>query len=250
MTFLLSEINHRGVIMASDSSERYRDLGGKERFREVEKTLYFGPLNIGVSTWGDAEVDSVGINQWLKCSIREFLKLKRVNTNRALAAVTTFLSEKLNRECHINGRNHMGLHIAGYNSDKKGVSPGICHVFIEPGFTKFDNQHTLLELPKHIPAYHLRNGIYEEFAIMWPSLSGLDESFRSLMASKYQSLTKPLSDPVAVRAEWLGNWVKQMCLVFKITGLPEYIGKTVKVLTFDQQGNVRKFRLGKFEPVP
>ena len=49
MTFVLSEISRLGVIMGSDSSETRTD-GASEDFVEVEKTLYFPTLNIGVST--------------------------------------------------------------------------------------------------------------------------------------------------------------------------------------------------------
>jgi hypothetical protein len=250
MTFLLSEINHDGVIMASDSSESIPKPSGEVDFAEIDKTLYFKELNIGISMWGKSWLGSHNVNEWLKDKIQEFVFTKSTGPNQALAEITNFLADKLNKECKIDGTNDMGFHIAGYNSDNEGASPGICHVFIQPGFPKFHNQHIQLELPKDIPACHLRNGMYKEFSVMWPALSGLDESFRSQVSSKYKSLIKPHPDPVAVRAEWLGSWVKQMCLVFKTAGLPEYIGKTVKVLTFNQKGNVRKFQLGKMKEVP
>ena len=63
MTFILSEINHEGILMASDSSETRKDTKtGVETFHKAIKTLYFSALNIGISTWGDANVGTEGIN--------------------------------------------------------------------------------------------------------------------------------------------------------------------------------------------
>jgi hypothetical protein len=102
---------------------------------------------------------------------------------------------------------------------------------------------TMLSLPHEGANFHLRNGMYEEFAIMWPALSGIDTSFRSLFVSRYQSEIELIQDPISLKAEWLGNWVKQMCLVIKSAGLPEFVGKTVKMLTFDSTRTVRWFHL-------
>jgi len=91
--------------------------------------------------------------------------------------------------------------------------------------------------------------MYEVFAVMWPALSGIDATFRSLIASSYKNeLVSPV-DPVALQAEWLGNWIKQMCLMIKTAGLPEYIGKTVKVLTFSSAGNARWFHLPEMKEI-
>ena len=72
MTFVLSEINKDGIIMASDSSETHTNNAGSMKFLEVDKTLYFKSLNIGISTWGHAEVGNQGINEWLNDSMADF----------------------------------------------------------------------------------------------------------------------------------------------------------------------------------
>jgi hypothetical protein len=142
----------------------------------------------------------------------------------------------------------MGLHIAGYNSTAVNA-PGLCHVFIDHGDLYFTPQITQMYLPEHVPAMHLRNGIldeyspFNEFAIMWPALLGVQETFRNLIRDRYQHKAVPLQDPLAVRAEYLGNWIKQLCLVVKMAGIPEHIGKTVRVLTFDRLGIARRFEL-------
>ena len=247
MTFVLSQINKDGVIMASDSSEtRTNERTGVQEFVEVDKTLYFDEINIGISTWGDAEVGNQGINEWLNQSVAEFES--QFQSEAILQEITSFFAKKLDNAFGLDGKKvnpslHMGLHIAGYNSTTEKVLPGICHVFIEPGFTQFDPQMTMLSLPNEGTNFHLRNGMYEEFAIMWPALSGIDASFRGLIATRYQNEIQPPKDPVSLQAEWLGNWVKQMCLVIKTAGLPEYIGKTVKILTFNFERNVRWFHL-------
>ena len=246
MTFVLSQINDDGILMASDSSETHIDSAGSMEFIEVDKTLYFKELNIGISTWGDAEVGDQGINEWLEYSMADFERQRKAYN--VLEEATHFLAKELDDAFGLDGSTlnsslHMGLHIAGYNSLPEHTAPGICHVFIEPGFYRFDPQKTMLCLPPHAPGYYLRNGMYEEFAIMWPALSGIDASFRSLIASHYKHELKPSKDPVALQAEWLGNWVKQMCLIIKIAGLPEYIGKSVKILAFDHKGNIRWFNL-------
>lgn len=246
MSFILSQINKDGIIMASDSSETHINSAGNQIFVEVDKTLYFDDVNIGISTWGDAQVGDQGINDWLNQALSDFKTPD--NARQMLENITSFLANRLNKEFGLDGTTpnrsiHMGLHIAGYNSSSKGALPGICHVFIEPGFRKFDPQLTMLSLPNEGTTFRLRNGMYEEFAIMWPALSGIDASFRSLIASRYKCEIQPSNDPVALQAEWLGSWVKQMCLVIKTAGLPEYIGKSVKVLAFSQEGKPRWFQL-------
>ena len=247
MTFVLSRINRYGIIMASDSSETHTDTKTDIRkFVEVDKTLYFDGINIGISTWGDAEVGNQGINKWLNQAVADF-KLHFQGKN-ILQEITSFLAKKLDKAFGLDGKKvnsslHMGLHVAGYNSTIENALPGICHVLIEPGFSQFDPQMTMLSLPNEKATFHLRNGMYEEFAIMWPALSGIDASFRSLIATRYQNEIESSKDPVSLQAEWLGSWVKQMCLVIKTAGLPEYIGKTVKILTFDFVKNVRWFYL-------
>jgi hypothetical protein len=252
MTFVLSQINKDGIIMASDSSETREYPNGRKEFLEVDKTLYFDEINIGISTWGDAEVDNQGINEWLNQAVADFKSY--FQGKNILQEITLFLAKKLDKAFLLDGKKvnssiHMGLHVAGYNSNLENVLPGICHVFIEPDFLKFDPQMTMLSLPNEREKLYLRNGMYEEFAIMWPALSGIDSSFRTLIASRYKNEIHPSKDPIALQAEWLGNWVKQMCLVIKTAGLPEYIGKTVKVLSFNSQGKPRWFHLHEMSEI-
>ena len=252
MTFVLSQINKDGITMASDSSETCEYPDGRQEFCEVDKTLYFPSINAGISTWGSAQVGDQGINEWLEAAISEFVKSR--SSVQHLEKITKFLAGKLDKAFGIDGNKqnkeiHMGLHIAGFNSASKNTLPGICHVFIEPGFYKFAPQLTVLSLPNKETSYQLRNGMYEEFAIMWPALSGIDASFRTLIASRYKNDLRPSKDPMALQAEWLGNWVKQMCLVIKTAGLPEYIGKTVKVLAFNSKGKPRWFYLNEISEI-
>jgi hypothetical protein len=239
MTFLLSEINHFGIVMASDSSET-QTVDGKSTFAEVEKTHYFSKLNVGISTWGHATVGDQGIDEWLRETVEDFTQLGK--TDELLSGLTSHIARRLDEAFHLDGtrRNNsirMGLHIAGYNSSTNDA-PGFCHVFIDQGYPYFDPQETQLYLPEHIPARHLRNGMldeygFDEFAIMWPALSGVFESFHSMMLKRYPHMTRPLQYSPVIRAELLGNWVKQLCLVVKLAGIPEHIGKAVRVLTFE-----------------
>ncbi|MBU1298215.1 MAG: hypothetical protein KKF20_00655 [Bacteroidetes bacterium] len=244
MTFVLSEITRLGVAMSSDSSETI-ERGTKEEFREVAKTLYFPQLNIGVSTWGEAELNGIEINDWLQSKCKEYCQTKKVRINFELASFTTFLAEHFDAALGLpvadqEQTHHLGVHVAGYND---GQNPGLCHVFIEPHKPSFEGQHTILSLPIHLPGYHLRNGIYKEFAFLWPALSGIDESFRLLIRHGWTEHLKPITDPVKVHSEWLGSWVKQMCLITKTAGLPEYVGKAVRVLAFDQHARPRWFQM-------
>jgi hypothetical protein len=250
MTFLLSEINHFGIVMASDSSET-RTAHGKSTFTEVEKTHYFSKLNVGISTWGHAIIDGqgIGIDEWLRETVEEFTHLG--NTDGILSGLTSHLAVRLDEAFYLNGSNRskirMGLHIAGYDSSTSDA-PGICHVFIDQDHLRFDSQQIQLRLPEHYLNQQLRNGMldeygFDEFAIMWPALSGVFESFRNVLLKRYSSITQPLQYSPAVQAELLGNWVKQLCVVVKLAGIPEHIGKAVRVLTFDKSGNPQRFIL-------
>ncbi len=235
--------------MSSDSSET-QIKNDVENFVEVEKTLYLPKLNIAVSTWGDAMVENQGINPWLEARVIQYCQAKAVQINYELIDFTEFLCREFNRAFGFDGTprlhdHHLGVHVGGYND---GVHPGLCHVFIEKNKPTFEAQPTLPSLPPHVPAFHLRNGMYEEFALFWPALSGIDESFRMLIQEMRSDSIVPHTDPVAIRAEWIGNWVKHMCLSTKNAGLPEYIGKTVRVVAFDHEAKPRKFRISEMQP--
>jgi hypothetical protein len=164
MTFLLSEINHFGIVMASDSSET-RTVQGKNTFTEVEKNHYFSRLNVGISTWGHATVGSQGIDEWLQEAVDEFAQLGE--TDGILSGLTSHLAQRLDEAYHFDGTRRrstirMGLHIAGYHSSANDA-PGFCHVFVEQDYPRFDPQETQLYLPEHIPARHLRNGMLDEY---------------------------------------------------------------------------------------
>jgi hypothetical protein len=250
MTFLLSEISHFGIIMASDSSET-RTSSQATTFVDVDKTHYFPDINVGISTWGYATVGNQSIDSWLTAEVNNFAQVK--SSDEILSNLTKHLGQRLIEAFHLdgsrrNGHIRMGLHIAGYNSDTLDA-PGLCHVFIDQGDLYFTSQETQLYLPEHVPAMHLRNGIldeysaFNEFAIMWPALFGIHETFRNLIYDRYHHKATVLQDPLVMRAEYLGNWIRQLCLVVKMAGIPEYIGKSVRVLVFEREGNPRRYEL-------
>jgi hypothetical protein len=173
MTFVLSEINHEGVVMASDSSQTILDNATKKitGFVEKEKTFYFKGLNIGLSSWGLAQVGAQDIGIWLEGPVKEFMEtVNQTGNSDRLAAFTNFLARQLDEAFKLDGKKendslHMGLHICGYNSSTD-KSPGMCHIYINPGQNRFIPELTVIpSLPKGIPANHLRNGIHEEFWI-------------------------------------------------------------------------------------
>ncbi len=247
MTLVLSEISDHGVIMASDSAETDPDSSRELCFKSAEKTLYFPKLNVGVSTWGESRIGGRSINTWISEAVRDFIAEQGENPMQCLETLTLFLSSRLDGEFRFDGltRNstiRMGLHIGGYNSPDTSC-PGLCHVFIDRGDTKFDAQLTRPCLARGGPAFHLRNGLFQAFALMWPALSEVDEAFRNAVRQLHGECCKAPEDPVAVRAEWLGNWVRQLSLVTKTAGMPEYIGKDIRILTFDHTRKVRWFTL-------
>jgi len=128
MTFVLSQIYEGGVIMGSDSSETSFDVDGKPAFSEVDKTLYYPEINIGISTWGDAVVEGEGINEWLNRMIADFTKDH--DGDHVLEKITYFLADKLDEAFGLNKKDknesvHMGLHISGYNWTSQDALPGI-----------------------------------------------------------------------------------------------------------------------------
>lgn len=253
MTFVLTEISHaHQIVMASDSSELITNLRTKERsFNSATKTLYCDDLNIGVSTWGLATIGGRGVNSWLQDELRAFSRTEYGTTDQPLTALTQFLAAQLDVEFSLNGSSpyrgdSLGFHLAGYDSKNPlSAPPGMCHVYLNPGQRKAEPELTLPVLPPFISGQHLRNGMFEPFAIMWPTLSGVDETFKSLIEQHYkeQSVAASDSDNVKLRAEWVGNWVKQMCNMLKQAGIPRFIGEPVVVLTFNAQRQVRWFEI-------
>ena len=265
MTFILTELSDFGIIMAADSSETRTD-NGKESFEEVDKIIYFPELNIGISTWGYALVDNKDINTWLKEIIDEFKQNKNGDDfkNKFLNEISEQIAKKLNEEFP-NGEAVLGLHIAGYtySTEFKEYRPGIFHVHNhdknnireirrcltpehragEP--TKFIAEKTKPILKKG-EAIHLRNGIYEEFALFFPVLQGLKETFRNTIMLSHENMinTNDL-DLIKIEAESIANWVRLMCNTFNDAGLFPYVGKRVRVLAIREDSH-RKFTLNEF----
>jgi hypothetical protein len=110
--------------MASDSSETCDHPDGRQEFCEVDKTLYFPSVNMGISTWGHAQVGDQGINEWLEAAMSEFVKLR--NSEQSLEKIAAFLANKLDKAFGLDGNKknieiHMGLHI----EDKKTRASGL-----------------------------------------------------------------------------------------------------------------------------
>jgi hypothetical protein len=91
MTFILTEINHDGIIMAADSAET-RTISGKEYVVEVDKTLYFPKINIGISTWGEAMIKNQGINEWFQETVNDFSPNSDIEG--LLPNISTYLAQK------------------------------------------------------------------------------------------------------------------------------------------------------------
>ena len=263
MTFRITELSNFGIIMAADSSESTCD---GQSFEEVDKIIYFTRFNIGISTWGDAVVENKGINDWLKEKIDEFKGTKTEENirNKYLEEVSEFLAKKLN-EAFPNGDSVLGLHIASYTYSKRHEEyrPGVFHVHNhdkrkvreirichtpehrEGDPTKFIAEKTRPILEKD-DAIHLRNGIYEEFALFFPALQGLKETFRNTIMLSHENMINPGNlDLIKIEAESVANWVRLMCNTFTEAGLSPYIGKKIRVLAL-QVNKLRKFTLDEF----
>jgi hypothetical protein len=111
MTFLLSEISHFGIIMASDSSETRTTLG-RTTFVDVEKTHHFPEINVGISTWGHATVGNQGIDEWLELEVGSFVRLER--TDAILSDLTEHLAQKLNEPFTWTDQGKMAIFVWDY----------------------------------------------------------------------------------------------------------------------------------------
>lgn len=265
MTFILTELSDFGIIMAADSSETIGDKNGTN-FKEVDKIIYFPDFNIGISTWGDAIIENKDINSWLKEKIEEFKRnnaLQEPLKNKYLRQISEYLANKL-RAVFPNGESILGLHVSGftYSEEEKDYRPGIFHVHnhnpenvreIRRCLTKEHKQGppTLFVAEATKPmlekggAVHVRNGIYEEFALFFPALQGLKETFRNIVMISHENLKTDDMDLIKIEAESVANWVRLMCNTFTEAGLIPCIGKKIRVLAL-QADNYRKFTLDEF----
>jgi len=264
MTFILTELSDFGIIMAADSSEIIIDEKS-ERFEENDKIIYFPELNIGISTWGDAVVENKDINAWLKKKIDEFKGTKNGQDikNKYLEEVSEFLARKLNK-AFPNRDSVLGLHMAGYTYSEKhrGYRPGMFHVHNHdkknvreigicnaPEHRKGDPTKFIAEKTRPIleigDACHIRNGIYEEFALFFPAFRGLKETFTNTIRLVHKDMLNPNLDFIKIEAESIANWVKLMCNTFSEAGLQPLVGKRVRVLAI-QPNICRKFTLNEF----
>jgi|GEM_PF-6532328 len=243
MTFLLSNTISNRVFMAADSAETATYADGSRAIREIEKTLYFPKLNVGISTWGSAKIGNIGINEWLRDSLIEY---HDANDSLRLTRLTNFLASRLDAEFGLPKRGHslaeMGLHIGGFETGEVNCPPGLCHVFIGKDRDRFEPELTHPSLK--VGGFLLFNGMYEPFSMMWHELKEVDDKYRAIVERSYPHLIKLDRDRwIDFHAEWLGGWVKQLCITFKVVGMPEYVGKAIRVLTFDNNGDRRNYEI-------
>lgn len=265
MTFILTELSDFGIIMAADSSET-RVGNGEESFQEVNKIIYLPEFNIGISTWGNAIIENKDINAWLREKIDEFKETKNGKsiTNKYLEEVSKFLERKLN-EAFPKGDYVLGLHVAGYTySERHGeCRPGVFHIHnhdiknvreirrcLTPEHREADPKKFVAEKTRPIleknDSIHIRNGIYQEFALFFPALQGLKETFRNTIMLAHEDMINTGDlDLIKIEAESIANWVRLMCNTFNEAGLFPYVGKRVMVLAI-QEENHRKFTLNEF----
>lgn len=265
MTFILTELSDFGIIMAADSSERSTKKIINHEFNECTKILYFPELNIGISTWGNAKISEININDWLTETIKDFKEKNKDDLkNKCLERLSNFIAEKLNA-VFPNGEKVLGLHIAGYSFSRYDMEnrPGIFHVHNhnESDTQEINNcstpEHKTVEPKKFLAektkpilnrgdALHLRNGLYKEFAQFFPALHGVKQSFVNVIREKYGSRSDLSKlDLLKIQAESVANWVRLMCNTFSEAGILPHVGKNVKVLLI-QENNHRKFVLNEF----
>lgn len=266
MTFILTELSDFGIIMAADSSETVTDKTGR-RFQDCDKIIHFSDLNVGISTWGDAIVDNKNVNSWLEEKIKEFKQNKNNGNNlknKYLKEVAEVIAENLNI-AFPNGESVLGLHIAGfsYSQCHGELRPGIFHVHnhdennikeikrcLTPEHRNGQPKKFIAEKTKPIlengEVIHLRNGIYEEFALFFPALQGVKHTFINIIRSNHENMVNTNNlDFLKIEAESIANWVRLMCNTFNEAGLLPYVGKKVRVLAL-QKDNSRKFTLNEF----
>lgn len=263
MTFILTELSEFGVIMAADSSETITSPDGRCEFLEVDKIIFFEKLNIGISTWGDAEVNKVNINTWLENEINKFIKDRPTTDslkNKYLKELAEYLARRLNEDTK---DMVCGLHIGGYNYIDGKYKPGIFHVhnhdkanipeirrcIVETHRNGVNPDLFIAEPTKPVledgNAIHIRNGIYEKFALFFPAYSGLQRTFVDTIQLSYPQLRQENLDLVKIEAENIANWVRLMCNTFSEAGLAPFVGKKVRVLVILPNKH-RKFTLNEF----
>ena len=246
MTFILTEISELdGIIMASDSSEIQHDGSTKE----VNKTLFFNKLNIGISTWGYAEIAGKDINDWLTENVGAYMSTlgEGNHTNEHLDDLARFLRRKLyDYHKNLSGKKKKefvcGLHIAGYIRKGDVLLPAVDHVHNDNGDNTFVAQIPAINITERGKGQtsHLRNGIYEEFALFWHALYGLNTTFINTIIKNPKYGEAEGYDNVKLRAEVVGNWVKFMANSFKEAGRSRLIGKKINILVIQPEYH-RKF---------
>lgn len=263
MTFILTELSEFGITMAADSSETITNANGRRDFLEVDKIIYFKKLNIGISTWGDARIESIDINTWLENEINKFIDNISSNSslkNKYLKEVAEYLARRLNED---SSNMVCGLHVAGYSYVDGKYKPGIFHVhnhdkaniseikrcIVETHRNGVNPELFIAEPTKPIledgNTVHVRNGIYEKFALFFPAYSGLQRTFVDTIQLSYPQLRQENLDLVKIEAENIANWVRLMCNTFSEAGLAPFVGKKVRVLVI-LPNKYRKFTLNEF----
>ena len=258
MTFILTELSKDCIIMTADSAEIEF---GTFRIKPIDKVIHYYKLNIGVSTWGIATIKGEDINSWLQNSKSQFhsdvIKGQLV-PNKYLRQLAEYLGHKLNTDIP-NGESNLGLHVAGYMEIEGILRPVVYHVHnhnpdegLEIESCKSHNHKNAMSFvaeeniyDETEPDFHLRNGIYKEFAAYYPEFEKSYIKFLERIKANHSSLVLPSRDMIRVRAEYAANLVNLVRTAFTLSGLYPVVGMAIKVIAIEPH-RVQRFVLPEF----
>lgn len=248
MTFVLSEISNDGIYMSADSSEiQIPEDESEIKSKKVQKIEYLPDLSLGVSTWGDWTDEFYDMNTFIKTAAAEYMD-HRSKGESNLLGFSNYLADRLDIQFEYDGIKentdlYTGFHFCGYAYPSKYERPGLCNVFIEKHYNHFEAQKTcpVCDAGSRV---QLTNGIYRPFVQARPLINEFERVVDSILKDEHSEDSDPDLDSVRVRAEWLGNLVRQMCIGVKKAGLRPIIGDPVTVLYFNSSiDSVRWFHL-------
>lgn len=251
MTLVLSEVSKFGIVMVADSAittthnqkdklpsgdpiPKYVRLGS-EKIKRVPNRP------IGISFYGMGKIAGIPTDVWMN----DFLNHK-IKPEHTLDEICNTLTEDINEAFFMNMQNDLGgFHVGAIlEPASQNAYPVLYHIFKERPDEKFhlqkdnpDGRHfTIEEWREKLElghAYYLRNGMYEQFAVLQEKIIETAHELNE----KY-GIQIPFPPSLIAHEKFDRLQVGLMCDLVAMSDRIASVGRPISSLTINLKGNV------------
>lgn len=260
MSLIVTQVSNYGIVMIGDSAETNITKNNSKYIRIGVNKVIQVHKKFGISFWGDGKINKLPMDFFLEDLINE-----KINSDIKLYELANLICNTINNNKNFFDTEKIcGFHIAGYEKFNDRFLPSIYHVHNHNN--KKSHKHKLkvyhdfpngvynnnlknffIDFDKEKIDWHLRNGSYELFAILWDYIapkSNISKHNKILSILDYmKKIDKNFDCPEKKNIDSYANFYSFLVeIVIKLIDLSnklETISGPLTVLTINKNGIVK-----------